>query len=167
MFFAWILAFFGLLLVFLEFFLPGMIMIIGGALLLSASLFVFHMQNQGSSWLFFGYCCVLSGVAWGVVRLALLIIRHSAKKGTLCLKSDQEGFKASFFNSEFIGKRGMAATDLRPSGRVIVEGAVLQAVSRSGFIENKSEVVVDGGDGGHLVVSACRGGQKEERCLKY
>ncbi len=154
MFFSFVLAFFGVLLVFLEFFLPGMIMAIGGGILLLASLFVFHMQHP-SSVLFLMYFCLLAAVVWGTIYLALWMIRDSAKKGTLCLNADQKGFKATFFDQDLVGKKGKAVTDLRPSGHIIVDGSLRQAVSKTGYIEKESAVIVDGGNGGHLVVKTC------------
>lgn len=41
-----------------------------------------------------------------------------------------------------IGKTGSALTDLRPSGKVSVDGEVFDAVSESGFIESGSQVKV-------------------------
>ena len=46
MYFVWALALTGLLLIFLEFFLPTAIMAIGGSLLLLTSLFFFHMADR-------------------------------------------------------------------------------------------------------------------------
>jgi membrane-bound serine protease (ClpP class) len=41
-----------------------------------------------------------------------------------------------------VGKTGAAATVLRPSGRVVVDGEYYDAISLKGFIEKGDEVVV-------------------------
>jgi membrane-bound serine protease (ClpP class) len=41
-----------------------------------------------------------------------------------------------------VGKTGVAATILRPSGRVNVNGVYYDAISMQGFIEEGDEVVV-------------------------
>lgn len=151
MFFVWTLAVSGLLLIFLEFFLPGAVMAIGGGLLLIASLFFFHMEISGL-YEFIAFLSVLMGFSYLVIRLALWKIKATAKKGTICMESDQEGFQASSYPLGLIGKIGLVDTDLKPSGHVLVEGVRFQAVSKSGYIDKETQIEVLGGIGSHLIV---------------
>lgn len=59
----------GLVLIYLEFFLTGAIMAIGGALLLLASMLALYLQNV-SLFTLIGYAIGLSLTAFAVVRLA-------------------------------------------------------------------------------------------------
>lgn len=61
------LSFTGLLLIFLEFFLPGAIMAIGGALLLLASLLIYYMTYPLDLF-FWIYCLFLVAALCCVVR---------------------------------------------------------------------------------------------------
>jgi membrane-bound ClpP family serine protease len=65
---------------------------------------------------------------------------------------DQEGFKASSFRHELIGKVGIAQTDLRPLGTISVEGEIAQATTPYGFIPEGSSVIITGGNGATLIV---------------
>jgi len=67
------------------------------------------------------------------------------KRGVLqrvALATDLEDAISSPSFSELIGKEGRAATVLRPSGKVIVEGKYYDAISGSGFIDKGARVSV-------------------------
>lgn len=74
MLFVWALALAGLFLIYLEFFLPGAIMAIGGSILLIGSIFMFHMEKPGFLSLTL-YLLSLSAAVYTVVRLAVWRIR--------------------------------------------------------------------------------------------
>jgi membrane-bound serine protease (ClpP class) len=153
MIFVWMLALSGLLLVFLEFFLPGAVMAVGGAILLLSSLIVFQMENSDILG-FIVYLAILAALVCLVIRFALWRIKATAKNGTIYLESDQEGFQASSFPSELIGKEGIADTDLKPSGHILIEGHRYNAVSKIGYIDKETPIEVLSGTGSHLVVQS-------------
>ncbi len=152
MFFVWALGLAGLILIFLEFFLPGAIMAVGGSVLLLASLFMFHLKGPVGIAPFFFYFAALGTSVYFVVRLAIWAVKKTGKKGTVYLKADQEGFQASLYPKELIGKIGVAATDLKPSGHIWVEDRAIQALSKDGYIEKGAPVQILGGQGSHLIV---------------
>lgn len=146
-----ILALTGFLLIFLEFFLPGAIMGIGGALLLIASITIL-LLNQPSA-IFFGlYFLSLIAILFILIRFALRRVKATSKKGTLYLANDQGGFQASFFQKEMIGRKGIAATDLKPSGHIYLNNQSLQATANGTYIEKGSPIEVIGGEGSRLIV---------------
>lgn len=151
MFFVWALAVAGLSLIFLEFFLPGAIMAIGGSVLLLTSLYVFY-KVAPDPLLFIGYLGLLVLLVFLVIRLALWRVKSTAKKGTIYLMSDQEGYQASIYPKEMVGKKGVAASDLKPSGHIFIEEAAYQALSKSGYIDKGTPVEILGGQGSHLIV---------------
>ncbi len=141
------LAILGLLLIFLEFFLPGAIMAIGGAALLIASGFFFYMENPNIFSLF-AFMAFLATATFVVVRVALWRI---AKKGMISDDS-QEGYQASLYVRELVGKLGIASTDLKPSGFVMIEEESYEALSKSGYIDKGTPILVMSGQGSHLFV---------------
>lgn len=52
-----------------------------------------------------------------------------------------------------VGKKGVAATDLRPSGKVIIDGTTYDVVAHNFFIEKDSNVVVSSVEGIKIEVS--------------
>ena len=88
---------------------------------------------------------VIAGMGFGVG----LIIYLSSKIGKsgmfkkVALHADQEGFfSVPMAPSVLVGKTGIAATVLRPSGKVVIDGEYYDAVSEKGFIEKGDAVVV-------------------------
>jgi membrane-bound serine protease (ClpP class) len=61
----------------------------------------------------------------------------------VALAADQEGFvSVSLEPVALVGHVGVAATVLRPSGKVSIAGELYEAVSVKGFVEKGEEVVV-------------------------
>ena len=59
----------------------------------------------------------------------------------MALNADLEKAVSSPNLTQLIGKEGTAATVLRPSGKVSIEGELYDGVSESGFIETPIKVV--------------------------
>lgn len=68
-------------------------------------------------------------------RVALVDVQESKK-----------GYTSSFIKEPMIGKRGVAYTVLRPSGKVMIEGQLYDAFTRSEFIEKGQNIEVIGED---------------------
>jgi membrane-bound serine protease (ClpP class) len=81
----------------------------------------------------------------GIVLIIYLMSRIG-KKGPLlnvALNADQEGFVSVPLEPvKIVGKTGLAATVLRPSGKVNIEGQLYDAISLRGMIEKGDEVLV-------------------------
>ena len=136
----------GLLLVFLEFFLPGAIMGISGGILVAVGLVLFAM-NSTSLWLII--------LVFAVTIAALIFLASFAlkrlKKSKIYLDDDQAGYKASGWSEEMVGREGKVVSNLKPAGHISIEGKRFQAVSKMGYIDRGSEIVVIGGQGAHLI----------------
>lgn len=122
-------------------------MAIGGAALLIASVCFFYMENPNIFSLF-AFMAFLGTATFVVVRVALWRI---AKKGIVSHDS-QEGYQASLFDGEMVGKIGVAATDLKPSGFVTIDEESYEALSKSGYIDKGTSIRVMSGQGSHLFV---------------
>lgn len=145
----------GLLLIFLEFYLPGAIMAVIGSILLIASIVVFsNQQGSGIEFLLFliGNCVAV----YLVIRFAIWKIKTSSSKSGIYSDSSQVGYVASSYDHSAVGKRGVVKTDLKPGGHVIVDGAVHQALSEGGYLTKGTEILVIGGQEESLIVKAIK-----------
>jgi membrane-bound ClpP family serine protease len=142
-----LLAFSGLFFIFLEFFLPGSIMAIGGTLMLIVSLvlFYYHVSQMG---LFLAYLLGLGIATFITIRMAL----RQVKKGKVLHTSDQEGFQACGYPKEMVGRSASVISDLKPSGYVEIDGRTFAALSRLGYVDKGMTVRIIGGQGAHLIV---------------
>lgn len=88
---------------------------------------------------------VLGGLGLGIIGIIYMSSRIG-KRGLLrkvALSADQEGFiSVPMEPASLVGKVGVAATDLRPSGRVLMDGEYYDANSLKGFIDKGDEVEV-------------------------
>ncbi len=148
---AIIAAFFGLILIYIEFFIPGGIMGLIGGLLLAGSVVIILISDLGALPLLFFIAAVFAALI-AVIKLALWQVRRTGKKGTVFLESDQAGFTASFYDKNLIGSLGKAESDLRPAGYVSIDGKSYQAISKGNFISKGSDIQVLGGEGARLIV---------------
>ncbi|MGE3954448.1 MAG: NfeD family protein [Parachlamydiales bacterium] len=141
----------GLLLIILEFFLPGGIMGAAGGLLYLMGLVAFAL-NSPSLILTLAVVAVAVAALFLAVWITLKRMRESKSETPIFLKSDQEGYKASAWASELVGKEGTVRSDLKPAGHVLIEGQRYQALSRGGYLPQGAPIVVIGGQGAHLIV---------------
>jgi membrane-bound ClpP family serine protease len=141
----------GLLFLFLEFFMPGGILALTGAILVFSGIVVFC--NAATSWLviLLFFIATSFGIVFTVVS-ALTLLKRGAKSQTFYQDQAQEGYLGAQYERTLIGKNGKAMSDLRPSGWIEVEGERVQAVARTGFILKGSRIAVVSGEGAHLVV---------------
>ena len=88
---------------------------------------------------------VIAGMGFGV-GLIIYLSSRIGKRGVLkkvALLADQEGFySVPMAPKVLVGKTGVAATVLRPSGKVIIDGEYYDAVSDKGFIDKGEKIVV-------------------------
>ncbi|KUL19770.1 MAG: Uncharacterized protein XE13_0433 [Proteiniphilum sp. 51_7] len=95
--------------------------------------------------LFRAVMIVLGGMGLGVT-LIIYLTSKIGKPGMLnkaALHADEEGFVSVPMEPlQLVGKTAVAATNLRPSGKILLEGAYYDAISLKGFIEKGEEVVV-------------------------
>ncbi|MDD6210443.1 MAG: NfeD family protein [Bacteroidales bacterium] len=144
----------GVLLLLLEIFvIPGFgIAGILGIIFLVGGLTLSLLNNVGFDFTFTSSRDILLAllvVSSGFVGSVVLMIYLSNKIGTkgmfrrLALNADQEGFQATSDEPErVVGTVGVAATDLRPSGKVEIDGRQYDAVSERDFIEKGRQVKV-------------------------
>lgn len=152
---AVILLLVSLILIFLEFFLPGGIMGATGAVGMVVSVLLFALESP-SPWLVMAYIVVAGLALAAVIKFALWRVRSGKGGYSVYLSTDQEGYKAGFFDVSALGKQGVALSDLKPSGHVKVEGKRHQAIAKTGYIERDTPIQVIEGRGSYLVVKSVK-----------
>ncbi len=148
MFVAIVLSLIGLFLIYLEFFLPGSIFAIGGSILLLTSFF-FLMVEKVKLIHFIIYAVVLFLLGLIVVKLALKKLKANKD---IFLNSDQQGYRASNYKKDLIGKEGIASTDLRPTGKIFVNDRTYFAITKENYIEKGKKIKIIAGQGSNLIV---------------
>lgn len=146
-----ILVIVGLLLIVLEFFVPGTVMGISGGILILISIIVFAAQTHSGIELAVFIIAVIVSIGF-LISFILKRIPKAKPGRSIYLGTDQEGYLASTIDTKAIGKKGKALSDLKPSGHVLIEGKQYQAISQSGYIVKGSEIIVIDGRGAYLVV---------------
>ena len=148
-----VLYFGGLALVILDILalMTGVAAVIGLVLLLSGLFFTFGGDMTALYILSAGV--LLAGIGFYFLVDHLSQSRLWQKVTLRDSLTGQKGFKSSAADlSSYAGKAGIAGSVLRPSGKVDIEGHLLDAVSRGDFIEKGEKVVVIKAEGSYLVV---------------
>ena len=148
----------GLGLLLLEIFVvPGFgVTGISGIILMVAALVLTMTFNIGFDFsfsapeLFIKYMFLVIAACFAGFLLSLWLgkklITADTRYGSLALKTNMDtdkGFVAQDMHlAQYVGKRGVASTLLRPVGKVEIDGEFLDATSELGFIDKGEEIVV-------------------------
>ncbi|MDR1743246.1 MAG: nodulation protein NfeD [Dysgonamonadaceae bacterium] len=139
--------------------IAGIVCLVAGLLLALINNIRFCFDGIPSGEIFRALMIVFAGLGSGTVVIVYLSSRIG-KPGVfrkVALAADQEGFvSVPMEPSTLVGKTGLAATVLRPSGRVLIDGDYYDAVSLQGFIEEGEEVVVKRYENFQLAVVATK-----------
>jgi membrane-bound serine protease (ClpP class) len=124
--------------------ISGTILIIVGLSLALVNNVNFNFDGVGNFEIGRSVMVVLIGVTTGFGGMLWLSSRIGTK-GLLrevALTADLEEARSSPSLSALVGREGIAATVLRPSGKVIIDGTYYDGISESGFIERGARVTV-------------------------
>ncbi len=151
-----------------SFFLPMMILLIAGIVLLGAEVFV-----PGAILGIMGVLAILGAVvmafsisatfgfyiAGGVIILSGIGVALWIKLFPRCpigrkmtLSKDGKDFKAADTRPDLVGHKGVAQSDLRPAGFAMIDGRRVDVVTDGGMISKGETVVVVKAAGSHVVV---------------
>ncbi len=147
----YILVLIGLLLIYVEFFLPGIVIGTIGGLMVAAGILTFASLSHSALAIIL-FTLVSLGLAAALIRFALWSIPRTKPERSIYSDSAQNGYYASSYDKSAIGKRGQVVSDLKPGGHIQVLGKVHQAISVSGYLPKGEEVEVISGEGESLVV---------------
>jgi len=143
----WIWLVLAMVLLFLEFYLPGGFMALASIVfLIIAWITAFQTFSTAISILFFLASFLVCAF---VIRYALSHIKTS---DAIFLREDQKGYEGVEKTPEYIGKEGISVTDLGPSGYALIEEKRLQVVCQQRYVEKGEKIVVVDSRGGYLLV---------------
>ena len=137
--------------IFLEFFLPGGLLGILGGVALILSIYYFATLYQSVLWTIVFILGILLFLPV-LFKFTLWAIRNAKPGYSIYSADDQEGYVASEYDKNAIGKEGIVLTDLKPGGFILVDKKKLAAISLSGYLAKGEKVIVVSGDGESLNV---------------
>lgn len=158
----------GLILIALEIFvvpgfgitgISGIVFVIAGLTLSMLENVNFDFEPVQSGGVGKALLTVTAGVSMGLGIIIYLSSRIGAKGlfRNIALNTNLENDKGyigvSIENKSLVGKSGVTHTDLRPSGKVTVEGVTYDAITEEGFISKGTEVRVIRFEMGQVYVS--------------
>jgi membrane-bound serine protease (ClpP class) len=146
-----LLVFIGLILILIEFYIPGAVMgILGGIFILTG---IILFASQTSSVIAIVLFVLGTAIAVGLlIRFAIWRIVHAKPEYSIYSDKAQEGYQASSYDKNAIGKTGIVIADLKPGGYILIDGHQHAAISISGYIPKGEHVIVVGGQEQSLMV---------------
>lgn len=141
----------GLLLVFLEFFLPGALIGTLGGVMIFASIIIFIAEGH-SALASLAYIAASSLLVGLLIKFAIARIKATKSKQSIYSDDAQVGYVASHFDASAIGKEGIVLSDLKPGGYILIDNKKHQALSVEGYIAKGQEVTVISGQEESLIV---------------
>ncbi|MBA2367594.1 MAG: serine protease [Candidatus Protochlamydia sp.] len=148
---SFLLLFVGLLLILIEFYIPGAIMGIIGGLFVIGSIAHFASESNSVIAIFLFVSLATVSVVL-LIKFALWRIVNARPGSSIYTIGDQEGYQASSFDQEAIGKEGIVLSDLKPGGYIMIDGKQHQAISFTGYISKGEKVLVVSGQEESLIV---------------
>lgn len=149
----------GVIFIIIEIFEPGFgVFGILGGILAVAGIVLRVIVGDGNA---FAQIFILLFIYMIIIVVAFLIMVFASKRGwlkrsPLIMKSTavSETFSAGTENyNSLIGKRGVATTDLRPTGKVSIDGGLYDVVTDGFYIKKDESVVVSNVEGGKITVT--------------
>ena len=135
----------------------GIIFIVVGLALSLVLNDFFHFSISGEDKLTQSFLLVLGSIVGAVVISVMFggnVLKSRAFQ-RLVLNDEQQsdkGYQVKKPEIALLGKTGFAKTDLRPSGRIDIDGNWFDALSDEGYIENGTDIVVSKIENYNLIV---------------
>jgi membrane-bound serine protease (ClpP class) len=140
----------GILLVGLEIFVPGGVLGVLGGLCLVGAIVVGFQMSPTAGWL--GLIVAVLGTAGGL-WLWIRIVPKTRLGQQLTLSADGKDFKApSETRKQWLGREGIAQSDLRPSGIARIDGQRVDVVAEGAWIPAGTPIRVVAVDGIRVTV---------------
>lgn len=136
----------------------GIVLMVIGLILSMVGNVGFDFEPVDGTALFTSAATVLSSLLVSIVAVLALGMKllQAGALSKLVLKAEQnneDGFVSNAdLTSDWIGKQGVAATDLRPSGKVKIDGALMDALTEEGYIESGTTIRITGISNAQLTV---------------
>ncbi|WP_370089648.1 nodulation protein NfeD [Ekhidna sp.] len=136
----------------------GLICTLGSLVLVMLNNDMFDFSFVGEQEIFVSVTTVLAGMMGAIIVMffggARLINSNVFKRIALQdVQDSEQGFTSTFYKAKsMVGKKGVAYTRLRPSGKVEIDGEIYDAFTRGNFIDEGVEIEVISDEGTSLKV---------------
>lgn len=161
-----IVFFIGIVLIILEIFvipgfgvagISGIVLMVGSLVLVMLNNDVFDFSFVGSEELFIAVVTTLAGLIGGMVLLFIGGVRLTNTKmfsrvALMDTMGRDQGYTSNFKTKSMVGKKGIAYTVLRPSGKVIIDDEIYDAYTRGDYIDRDQRIIVTSDEGTSLKV---------------
>ncbi|NVK84435.1 MAG: nodulation protein NfeD [Cytophagia bacterium] len=158
--------FIGLILIALEIFvipgfgvagIAGIVCVVGSLIFMMLGNDIFDFEYVPAGEITKAATAVGAGVFGSMLLLIILGYRFTESKmfqrvALVATQKKDEGYIATFYKEDMVGKEGMAVTILRPSGRVEIDDEIYDAYTRGEYVERGTKVVVVSQQGASLQV---------------
>jgi membrane-bound serine protease (ClpP class) len=139
----------------------GIICVVGSLSLMMLNNDVFDFDLVLPTEIFVAVGTTLSGILGSILLLFFAGVRFSNSKlfSRIALTDTMqstEGYTGRFVEQPMAGKKGLAYTVLRPSGKVLIEGEIYDAYTRGDFIDKGEEILVLDDEGTSLRVKVLK-----------
>jgi membrane-bound serine protease (ClpP class) len=145
----------GIFLILLEIFIPGGVLgAVGVVLIIVGVVSTFYQEGAQAG----GIATVSVLVAGGIAFVLWLKFFPTSRVGRRIMldKTADEWRGYDIEKAALVGKRGVAHTDLRPSGMVMIDGKRTDVVTRGEMISRDAEVEVIAVEGNRIVVEVAQ-----------
>ncbi|MBO0993985.1 NfeD family protein [Bacillus sp. SD088] len=142
----------GIILIVAEFFLPGGIAGLLGAVAIIGSII---MAGQNTVYMAISVIIALFLAAVAIIIMIKVLGKRMKFFKKLILKDStntESGYVSNVNRLDLIGREGIALTDLRPSGTVTVDDERLDVVAEGSYIEANTKVKIIKAEGSRIVV---------------
>lgn len=140
----------GLCLFGFEIFIPGGILgLIGAILLVGAVIAGFFAFDPPWNYVSLVAISLLAGIniwAW------IFILPKTRVGKSMTLSTDGSSFKSAEERPDWVGKEGIAKTDLRPSGLAVIDGKTLDVITDAVWVSRGASIRVEKAEGARILV---------------
>jgi membrane-bound serine protease (ClpP class) len=141
--------------------ITGMFMSLGALILVMLNNDVFDFSFVNSGEITKAVVALLGGLTGGVILiffggLQLTNTKLFQRIALMETEKRSEGYTSNFKEVSFIGKKGIAYTVLRPSGKISIDRNIYDAYTRGDYINKGDPIVVIGEEGTSLKVKLDR-----------
>lgn len=136
----------------------GIVLMVSALILSMVGNVGFDFEPVDGTALFTSAATVLTSLSLSIVAVIALGLKllQSPLFLRLVLKAEQNADEGYVSNAElddsWKGKTGVAATDLRPAGKVKINGVLMDAITEEGYIESGSNILITGVSNAQLKV---------------
>ncbi|MFC2123316.1 nodulation protein NfeD [Bacteroidota bacterium] len=135
----------------------GMVMTLASLILVMLNNDLFDFSFVNTKEIFTAVVTLLGGLTGGILLIFFGGVRFTNTKlfQRISLQETEkrsDGYTSNFKQESYIGKRGVAYTVLRPSGKVTIDEEIFDAYTRGDYINKGDPVIVIGEEGTSLKV---------------